>query len=166
MNEIQVLTSLQVVNGNLVWRQGQPTNYTASMGSQLYPGPGGIIAANTLLGTKVPLTYFSGNLNPTTGLPYVPGLVWMVNTDAANNVEYGVYDPGTETFYGTGTHHDPWFYPVGLLLPGMIQVWYLSPNVLNPNLSLCFRAIDPSSVPSGLVLAGTPVSVGLQIFGV
>lgn len=159
-NEIQVQLSATVKNANLAWR-GFPTSYRANMISNSYPVPGAAQAANRQYGIAIDLSFFD-DANPV----IVPGLVWMQNLDPFNNIEYGVYDPGTETFFGTGSRHDEWFYPLGMILPGQIVLWYLSPNVRWPNLTLSVRASDPTSTPGHWVAAGAPANLAVAIFGV
>lgn len=102
-NEIAVRTSLQVRKGNLTY-QSQPTAFNADLTGSKGPTPGSVTVSPA--GTNIDLSQ----------LTELGGLCRLMNLDADNFVEYGVWD-GAE------------FYPLGELLPGETYVLRLSRNL-------------------------------------
>jgi hypothetical protein len=94
--QIQVRSSWQVSNGNLIY-QSQPTTFTITQLLALGPTPG--VLAATQAGVQVPLT------------PIVtPGLCLLANIGTTYYFQWGPYLPVQK-----------YFVPVGVVYPG--QIW-------------------------------------------
>lgn len=105
-NEGRFQASLQVNNSvtGLIYLS-QPTSFIFSITGSIGPTPGAIAVSPH--GTGASLAQLT-----------TPGPAWFQNLDTVYNVEWGVYDLIGNVFW-----------PVGLLLPGMPQQLYLSPNI-------------------------------------
>lgn len=103
-DEAQIRASLQITNDPLEYRS-QPTAFTADVAGIKGPVPGAIEAS--VEGTDVDLSEL-----------VAPSLCRIMNLDATNFVEYGVWDPEGGTFY-----------PLGEILPGETYVIRLSRNL-------------------------------------
>lgn len=102
--EANIVTSLRINKGNIRY-QNQPTNFVADVSGSKGPTPGAITA--TTAGTDVDLSELT-----------TPGLCRIQNTDDANYVQVGVWNPDQNEFY-----------PVMRLLPGESFVIRLDPHV-------------------------------------
>lgn len=103
-NEAVINSTLQINKGNLSYL-GRPTSFTATVTGTKGPTPGAISA--TLAGTQVDLSELTQ-----------PGLCRIMNLDATNFVEYGIWDTENSVFF-----------PLGELLPGESYVLRLSRNI-------------------------------------
>lgn len=110
-NEARVTSNLSILklrssdNKVLLQYNGQPSAFQADVSGTKGPTPGAITVA--LAGTDVDLSELTQ-----------PGLCRISNQDDTNFVEYGIREPGTNTFY-----------PLGELLPGESYVLRLSRNI-------------------------------------
>jgi hypothetical protein len=107
--EVNVSSSLQItkVDGSktLLSYQSSPTSFIGSMSGTKGPVPGSIQA--TLAGVDIDFSQLT-----------TPAYCRMMNYDADNFVEYGIWDPEGDTFY-----------PLGEILPGESYVLRLSRNL-------------------------------------
>lgn len=117
-NEATVQSTLAIRSGNLNY-QSQPTSFRADVAGAKGPTPGAI--AVTVLGTSVSLAELT-----------TPGLCRIMNLDATNYVEWGPYDPTSNTFF-----------PVGELLPGESYIFRL------------YRLIGEEAVGTGTAFGNT-----------
>ena len=103
-NEVRVQSSLTIKGGNAgnLSYQSQPTSYNGNISAGDGPTPGVVTASQS--GTVVNISAVG-----------TPGYCRMMNLDASNNVEVGVYDPDTNEFY-----------PLLEFPPGLSLVLYLS----------------------------------------
>ena len=83
--EISVRSSLSVRNGSLQY-QSNPTAFAADQSVVGGPTPGQIVAATA--GTNVDLSALAS-----------PGLCRVMNLDAVNSCDVGVYDASADKFY-------------------------------------------------------------------
>lgn len=104
MNEAVISGGLSIRVGSLVY-QSQPNQFQADVSVARGPTPG-MVEIDTD-GTDIDL----GQLD-------TPGLCRLMNLDASNYVEYGMWDPLTEVFY-----------PLGELLPGETYILRFSRNL-------------------------------------
>jgi hypothetical protein len=103
-NEITARVSLTVRNGNLTY-QTQPTGFSADQRVAKGPSPGAITV--TTAGTDVSFAQLSQ-----------PAWCRLMNLDPTNFVQWGVYDVANGLFH-----------PVGVLRPGQMALFELSPNL-------------------------------------
>ena len=103
-DEASIRASLQIISGKLEYRS-QPTVFTADVAGAKGPVPGALAASTA--GTDVDF----GELT-------TPNLCRIMNLDATNFIEYGIWDPEGSTFY-----------PLGELLAGEFTVLRLSRNL-------------------------------------
>lgn len=108
-NEATVNSSLQVrkVSGSTVLLdyQSRPSAFKATVNGTKGPYPGSLSVPTT-----GKLVYFDQLTTP--------GLCRLMNCDATNYVEYGIYDPQSGLFY-----------PIGEMLPGETYVLRFSRNL-------------------------------------
>ncbi len=102
-NEARVQSSLQIKKGSLTY-QSQPQAFNATVTGTNGPTPGAVTV--TTVGTNVSLAQLTA----------MGGLCRLMNLDATNYVEYGVWNGAT-------------FFPLGELLPGETFVLRLSRNL-------------------------------------
>ncbi len=104
-SEARLQINLNIRQGNLNY-QSNPTAFTADVSTAKAPTPGRVLAA--VLGTDVDLSQIT-----------LPGLIWLMNLDATNYVEWGIWDESTNVFY-----------TMGELLPGEFFTFRLSRHML------------------------------------
>ena len=111
-NEARVTASLSITkldtagSRTLLQYLSQPGAFVADVTGTKGPTPGAI---------RVPIGGVAADLSELT----TPGWCWMMNLDETNYVEYGIRDPGADTFY-----------QLGELGPGEINLVKLSRNLL------------------------------------
>lgn len=103
-DEATLRNSLQIRVGNVSYNS-QPSGFTADVTGSKGPCPGAFAVSTD--GTDVDLSELSS-----------PGLCRLMNLDATNYVEWGIWEPLISHFYA-----------LGRILPGESYVIRLSPNV-------------------------------------
>ncbi len=104
-NEARVQSGFTLTKGNLT-RRGQTAVFGVDVDGTKGPSPGAVTVSTS--GTDVSFSQLS-----------TPGLCQLTNLDSSNYFEYGIYEPGTSTFY-----------PLGEVGPGESYVIKLSRNLL------------------------------------
>ena len=107
-NEARIRSSLTIRKGTTPLQleySSKPTTFLADVAGVKGPSPGAISVS--VYGTDVDLSELE-----------VPGLCRLMNLDAKNYVEYGIWDPEVDMFY-----------PLGEVLPGESYVIRLSRNL-------------------------------------